>query len=272
MLSDSDFLLGHQGGGNTARVGDTDTVGRAMRRYSCSSRSTPPSPPLRSLFTPVPPSSLSHAGVTFLNTTPPTFGTSMRWGGCQLRRATGASRSRGGNTVPGMPQPEGGRFKGGSPHISLNHTISKIPRCSHKTISGLCNLQCRWQRRDRIPCPHPHPCPYPHPHHHPHPHPRPCPRPHAGGRSSPGSGTSPRRERRRRPAVAATPAGSSLSPVPALSPPLVVGGEDAAAGGVVAVLGLAQAGGAALLLAVGRAGGHGGGRDAGCGMRGGRGN
>lgn len=44
--------------------------------------------------------------------------------------------------------------------------------------------------------------------------------------------------------------------VPA-SPPLVVGGEDAAAGGVVAVLGLPQAGGPPLLLAVGRAGRHG---------------
>lgn len=254
-------------------MGNTATIGRA-KRHSCSSRSTllhssSPLPPTRSLF---------HARVTFLSTHPPrpphspTLGTSMRWGGgCQLRRATGASRSRGGNTVPGMTKLEGGRFKGDprtcsptapspksrgvptkpSPAFATcndgggDATAFPVPSLSPSSSLSLCTSSSTSLSL--------------------------FPFPRSEASPAPARVPLPRQGRRPRPAVAATRAGSSLSPVPALSPPLVVGGEDAAAGGVVAVLGLAQAGGAALLLAVGRAGGHGGGRDAGCGMRGGRG-
>lgn len=104
-------------------------------------------------------------------------------------------------------------------------------------------------------------------------HPHPSPHPPASKRSFPLKKAShPFAKDAASPSVSPSRGGVTASPQPLspwgvcaracatrvpASPPLVVGGEDAAAGGVVAVLGLPQAGGPPLLLAVGRAGRHG---------------
>lgn len=110
-------------------MGDTDTGREGQETFLQLQEHTPHSSS--------PPRSLSHAGVTF-NTQTPTAGE-----GGQLSRATGPRRAHGGHTVPGIPQTEGARFKGEPRTSSPNRTISKILGCSHKTLSGLCNLQLR---------------------------------------------------------------------------------------------------------------------------------
>lgn len=224
---------------------------------SCSSKDRPPQLPLCPPIPAPPPRSLPHTGD--ISQLPPRWG--PRWGGggdAITREPPEPAEPRAGTPCPGYPQPKGvGGAVGVPTHPPPLHHLQNpaiFPRNPARPLQP-----AEWRRRDRVPCPPPRPRPHPCPH----PHPRPRPRPHPRDRGQPPVGYHvPGRGQRPRPAVAATQPCSAIVPCPSppWSLPLVVGGEDATAGGVVAVFGLSQAGGAPLFLPVGRAGRHGGGR------------